>query len=288
MNNKLINLKLSKKTSVEKKAIIDESLLDNKTPRGSMLTKNKKSDLIVNSNPSVSKEVNHEDTLGTNLMFVSAETVDQSGDDSKDFNFKLPFQKIVAIGVLKANSDIIDGVETISIRECSCSGPSSLTEEQLLDGFWTHLEKSKAKIVTFNGRGFIVPVFRYRSMKYKLSASYFSNAGDRYSGYMNRYSLKHHVDLMDVLSDFRSSQLASLKDICTVMEIPFLEKSLENTIEEQRNNAENSIISSYLLYARWKLFVGDMTPESYDVSINNLLTYIKNDIKKDFFVSKLS
>lgn len=71
-------------------------------------------------------------------------------------------------------------------------------EAKLISDFTNWLAQMPATLVTFNGRGFDVPVLGLRAMRLGLSQLYNTAA------HRKRYSEEHHLDLMEVLTEFGS------------------------------------------------------------------------------------
>ncbi len=88
------------------------------------------------------------------------------------------------------------------MRELRSGGEAGFDEKKLLQGFFGYFERLKPRLVSFNGRGFDLPVLKYRAMKHGVSASHLHQAGDKWNSYTSRYALNWHCDLQDVLSDY--------------------------------------------------------------------------------------
>jgi predicted PolB exonuclease-like 3'-5' exonuclease len=71
-------------------------------------------------------------------------------------------------------------------------------------------------VVTWNGRGFDLPVLSMRSLKLGIPFGwYYSNRDMRY-----RYSDTGHLDLMDYLGDYGASRNAKLGDVARLIGLP--------------------------------------------------------------------
>jgi predicted PolB exonuclease-like 3'-5' exonuclease len=58
-------------------------------------------------------------------------------------------------------------------------------------------------VVTWNGKGFDLPVLRARAMVYGISAKTWFQGGTKWDGYIQRFAPDWHCDLMEQLSDYR-------------------------------------------------------------------------------------
>src|SRR5437867_3401832 len=99
-----------------------------------------------------------EDTLTLEQAYDNArdQLLKQSGQKS-DF-FPIPFHVPIAIATLQAD-------ENYRIRGLGCMGSDRFSEAELVSRFWQGFESSRT-LVTFNGRGFDLPVLELRAMKH--------------------------------------------------------------------------------------------------------------------------
>jgi len=79
-------------------------------------------------------------------------------------------------------------------------------EGEMLTDFAVWLNEKKPTVVTWNGRGFDMPVITSRALKHGISMPWwFTDRNTRY-----RYSTEGHFDLMDFLADFGATKNARL------------------------------------------------------------------------------
>lgn len=77
-------------------------------------------------------------------------------------------------------------------------------------------EQSGINLVTWNGRGFDLPVLSMRSLKHGIPFGwYYDNRGMRY-----RYSDEGHLDLMDFLGDYGAARNMKLNDMAHLIGLP--------------------------------------------------------------------
>ena len=90
-------------------------------------------------------------------------------------------------------------------------------EESILGAFSTAMKcQSGITLVTWNGRGFDLPVLSMRSLKQGISFGwYYDNRGMRY-----RYSDEGHLDLMDFLGDYGAARNMKLNDMAHLIGLP--------------------------------------------------------------------
>jgi 3'-5' exonuclease len=96
---------------------------------------------------------------------------------------------------------------------------ADLEEAKLLRAFSSAMDldsNPNIHLVTWNGRGFDLPVLSMRSLKHKIPCGwYYREKAVRY-----RYSAEGHCDLMDFLSDFGAARQMKLDDFCHLIGLP--------------------------------------------------------------------
>jgi 3'-5' exonuclease len=108
-----------------------------------------------------------------------------------------PYNRIVAIGCLL--------LEDFAPRRLGVVGEQKTEGDILLD-FAQWLDSKKPTVVTWNGRGFDMPVITSRALRHGVPMPWwFTDRNTRY-----RYSTDGHFDLMDFLTDFGAAKNARL------------------------------------------------------------------------------
>jgi 3'-5' exonuclease len=109
-----------------------------------------------------------------------------------------PHHEIVCIGVLWFGANY-------EVRKVGIIGEDKPEPEVLAD-FSRFLERQRPVLVTFNGRGFDLPVIAARCFKHGQSLGYYYRERNvRY-----RFSVDGHMDLMDFLSDYGAAKRSRL------------------------------------------------------------------------------
>jgi predicted PolB exonuclease-like 3'-5' exonuclease len=122
-----------------------------------------------------------------------AEAREQSRDGS-DF-LPVTFQVPVAVCVLRVGPDWIP-------QGLTCLDAPSFRPNEIVRQFWRGVAHyNRAKLVTFNGRGFDLPLMELAAFDHGCQArDYFLNSRNRFGGM--------HLDLMDWLSNYGACRLA--------------------------------------------------------------------------------
>jgi predicted PolB exonuclease-like 3'-5' exonuclease len=206
--------------------------------------------------------------------------------DGKNAFLRQPFHKIIAISFLEAEIDRHGQGERFILKELRSGGKENSTEKELLEGLFNYLSRGKPRFVSFNGRTFDLPVLKYRAMKYGISAPWLYSLGDKWNSYNSRYSLDWHCDLIEALSDFGTSARIKLNEVCSIMGFPgkfgvdggaVSQMYDDGKIKEIRDYCETDVLNTYLVYLRYMQHRGEITTDSYNRSIAEVLSLLDNE-----------
>lgn len=195
-----------------------------------------------------------------------------------------PFHKVVAISFLEAEIGRGSGGETYHLRELRSGGEAGFDEKQLLQGFFSYFERLRPRLVSYNGRGFDLPVLKYRAMAHGIQAPWLYDAGDKWNSYQSRYSADWHCDLLEVLSDFGASSRGKLNEICAVLGFPgkFGVDGADvapmfdaGRVSEIRDYCETDVLNTYLVYLRLMQHRGTISTESYNQAVADIIALIE-------------
>jgi predicted PolB exonuclease-like 3'-5' exonuclease len=118
-----------------------------------------------------------------------------------------PLNQIVAVGCLLLEEYVPKKIGVVG--ENKAEGP-------MLADFAAYLERARPTIVTWNGRGFDMPVIASRALRHGLSMPWwFSDRNTRY-----RFNPEGHFDLMDYLADFGAAKSARLDVYAKLIGLP--------------------------------------------------------------------
>jgi len=175
--------------------------------------------------------------------------------------------RVVAISVAMRTRD---GFKAWSLGE-----PDS-SEADLVRRFFDGIERHSPTLVSWNGRGFDLPVLHYRALRHSVQAHRYWELGDedpafRWNNYLSRFHWRH-VDLMDVLSGFQGRGRVGLEQMAQLLGLPgklgmtgegVWEAHLEGRSEEIRHYCETDVINTYLVYLRFELMRGRLTHDEH-------------------------
>jgi 3'-5' exonuclease len=200
-----------------------------------------------------------------------------------------PFHKVVAISFLEAEIERSGGVssgESYHLRELRSGGEAGFDEKQLLQGFFSYFERLKPRLVSYNGRGFDLPVLKYRAMVHGIQAPWLYDAGDKWNSYQSRYSADWHCDLLEVLSDFGASARGKLNEVCSVLGFPgkfgvdgskVAPMFDEGRVGEIRDYCETDVLNTYLVYLRVMHHRGTLSSDNYNHAIADVVALIEGE-----------
>ena len=200
-----------------------------------------------------------------------------------------PFHKVVAISFLEAEIERSGGVssgESYHLRELRSGGEAGFDEKQLLQGFFSYFERLKPRLVSYNGRGFDLPVLKYRAMVHGIQAPWLYDAGDKWNSYQSRYSADWHCDLLEVLSDFGASARGKLNEVCSVLGFPgkfgvdgskVADMIDGGDVQGVRDYCETDVLNTYLVYLRFMLHRGNIDTEAYNRAVADIITLIETE-----------
>ena len=126
-----------------------------------------------------------------------AELLEKFESDFIPYTFQLPIS--VAVGKVAADFRLVD----IVVLDEPQFRPHVIAEN-----FWRGWEKyHRPTLVSFNGRGFDVPLLELTAFRYGLSLpGWFQSTGKPSEQSRNRYNTAAHIDLCELLTNFGSTR----------------------------------------------------------------------------------
>ncbi len=199
---------------------------------------------------------------------------------------RLHLQRIVAISMVFLNGE--------HLKVWSLGDPQA-SEAEIIERFFTGIEKYCPTLVSWNGAGFDLPVLHYRALLHGISAPSYWETGEseqsfRWNNYLSRYHYRH-MDLMDILSGYQSRACAPLNDIACMLGLPgkmgmsgglVWEYFQNGNIEAIRNYCETDVLNTYLVYLRFELMRGKLNQVQYKQMSLQLRDYLQKENKSHF------
>ena len=161
-------------------------------------------------------------------------------------------------------------------------------EQDLLQRFYSGIERYTPRLVSWNGGGFDLPVIHYRSLLYPLNAAHYWETGQndtsfRYNNYLSRYH-ERHTDLMDVLAGFQPRASAALDEIAGLCGFPgkmgmsgakVWDAYQQGNIEQIRDYCETDVLNTYLVYLNYERMRGNLDAKQYQAECQQVRDELK-------------
>lgn len=196
-----------------------------------------------------------------------------------------PFHQVVSISYAHLIHESGESGPELVMRRVASGGDVNSSERDLLEGFFALIESRAPQLVSFNGRGFDVPVLKYRAMLHGLSCPRWFSEGDKWNNYDARYG-SMHIDLLEVLSDHGASARCSMHEVASAFGVPGkLETAGDDVralyesgqIAAIRDYCETDVCSTLLIFLRWKLFNGSLSEAAYARALLGLRNYLESE-----------
>lgn len=226
---------------------------------------------------------NHENSSDENKANFEFSSHMQNLQAQKSGSSFLPvnFHKIVAISVVFADEF------GRFIRVAQIPGD----EKEMIKNFFMIIEKNM-RLVSFNGRGFDLPMMMIRAMRYNLSIpSYFEVENlalgkDKWKGnYTSRYDGKFHLDLMDHISSFNAVRGINLNALCLSLNLPgkfdthgdeVMELFYNDELEKIQIYCQSDVLNTYLLFLKYEILKGNLNLEDYASFLLDMKEYLNS------------
>ena len=206
----------------------------------------------------------------------------QETDGSSDF-IRHHLQQVVAISVVLATSNKF-AVWTL--------GDSTSSEKEILQRFFEGIEKYTPTLVSWNGSGFDLPVIHYRSLLHGVQAPRYWESGKedqsfKWNNYLSRFH-ERHTDLMDVLAGYQYRSVAPLTEVASMLGFPgklgmsgdkVWDAYIDGDIELIRNYCESDVLNTYLVYTRYQLIRGQLSPQAYEAECERVREALRKEAK---------
>lgn len=218
-------------------------------------------------------------TEGDAVRKFQQELMEGSGGVS-DF-IPVTFQYPISVCIAKVAEDftLLDLV--------SLDRPAFRTAE-IVRLFWHGVENlyNHSSLVTFNGRGFDLPLMELMAYRYGFQAK--RHFKDKWAG-RNRFSTKH-IDLQDYLSNYNAIRMnGGLNLLAKVLGKPgkmstkgdqVYEMFLEGKVQEINNYCIHDVLDTYFVFLRTRVLQGDITIAQEQEIVQKTKFFIFNNIER--------
>ncbi|WP_420465275.1 3'-5' exonuclease [Panacagrimonas sp.] len=180
-------------------------------------------------------------------------------------------QRIVAISCVLRAADSL---------KCWSIGDPTSDEAELIQKFFSGVERYKPILVSWNGGGFDLPVLHYRGLIHGVRAQAYWDTGhfdreSKWNNYLKRYEFRH-TDLMDVLALYTGRQNAPLNEIAVLLGLPgklgmdgskVFDAYRAGRLDDIRAYCETDVMNTWLVYLRFQFMRGHLSEDEYEQEI---------------------
>lgn len=194
-------------------------------------------------------------------------------DESGNEFLPLPFHRIISICAV-----ICDEFGAF-IKVNKIDGDS---EREMIGNFFAFINKYEPRLVSFNGKGFDMPVLVLRALKYNIRANaYLDTISDKWNNYKTRYNDQRHCDLFESLGAWRGVRLDT---VCAMAGLPgkydthgdeVMSLFYANKLDKIHEYCESDTLNTYMLFLKYELIKGNLSEEDYLSYLSLMSEYIK-------------
>lgn len=178
-----------------------------------------------------------------------------------------PYHEVVALGALWLDPELrLKRLGVFGVPHDG--GEHSPSEQRVLEDFAQFVGRARPHLVTYNGRGFDLPVLVHRCLKHGVPfGMYYTDRDYRY-----RYSELGHIDIADLLSDHGAARRTSLDSIARLIGLPgkldvdgsMVEKMHEDgRIADIRAYCLQDVLQTAFVFLRCELLRGRIDRKTY-------------------------
>jgi predicted PolB exonuclease-like 3'-5' exonuclease len=197
-----------------------------------------------------------------------AEMMAERGKDILPTTFMLPIA--LAIAKVDAGCRLLD----LAVLDAPLYRPHEITKR-----FWQGwLHYGRPAFVTFNGRGYDIPVLELAAYRYGLSIPAWFNVEARsFEQSRNRYNLESHFDMYDLFSNFGAAQVTGgLNLLANLIGKPG-KNSVDGSkvqdmydagrVEEINDYCRCDVLDTYFVFLRSRVLLGKLSLEEEHVIV---------------------
>jgi predicted PolB exonuclease-like 3'-5' exonuclease len=177
------------------------------------------------------------------------------------------FQYPVAICVAKVRADF-------SLADIVCLDEPDYRTREMVKMFWFGIEDiyNDASFVTFNGRGFDIPILELMAYRYGFTAK--RHFKDKFAGRF-RFGTKH-IDLQDWISNYSAIKMNG--GLNKGNEVYGLFK--EGRIKDINDYCIHDVLDTYFVFLRTRVMIGELSLAKEQELVKKTKKYIEDNLEK--------
>ncbi len=211
-----------------------------------------------------------------------AELMERFGNDFIPQTFHLPVS--VAVAKVAADFRLIDLV-TLDVPR---HRPHVITEH-----FWRGWELYRQPTwVSFNGRGFDLPVMEQCAFRFGISVPrWFNSEARSWDQSRNRYNIRSHVDLQDLLTNFGATKFTGGLHLAAnwlgkpgKMDVQgFMVQDLfdDGRLDQINDYCKCDTLDTYFVFLRSRVLIGELTLEDEHTIVSEVKQFLEERAPQD-------
>jgi DNA polymerase elongation subunit (family B) len=168
----------------------------------------------------------------------------------------------------------------IGVMEELLAGTDAAAVERSVLGMFSRTmnRKGRQTVVSWNGRGYDLPVLIQRSMRYGIAHPWYFERDVRY-----RYSEEGHCDLADAIGDFGAAQTPKLDGVAKLIGLPGKFGDIDGAavgeafaagrLRDIGTYCMSDAVQTAFIWLRWLVLKGRLSVDGYRASAEGLLRY---------------
>jgi len=204
------------------------------------------------------------------------ELLEQTGRDVLPFTFVLP----VSVAVVKVGPDF--ELQDVAVLDDPQYRPHVITQ-----GFWQGWRHyGRPTLITFNGRGYDLPVLELAAYRYGISLpDWFNTSAPSYEQLRNRYHKTAHLDLMDLFSNFGATRInGGLNLLANLIGKPgktgvdgsqVQDLYDAGKVKEINDYCRGDVLDTYFVFLRTRVLLGQLTLENEQLLVDRTRAWLE-------------
>jgi hypothetical protein len=210
------------------------------------------------------------------LARYRAELMAEKGKDILPTTFMLP----IAVAIAKVDA-------SYRLLDLTSLDPPAYRPHEITKRFWQGWQHyGRPAFVTFNGRGYDIPVMELAAYRYGLSVPAWFNVDARsYEQSRNRYNTEAHIDMMDLFSNFGASQVSGgLNLLANLIGKPgktgidgskIQDLYDAGQAEEINNYCRCDVLDTYFVFLRSRVLLGRLSLDEEQVIVDETKRWLE-------------
>lgn len=202
----------------------------------------------------------------------------QSATGSDFISLSLQYPVAVCVGKVDVDFRLV---------ELCCLDEPQYRPRELVRRFWEGLAHYRAKLVSFNGRGFDVPVLELAAYRYAFPAPHHFITGPKGPRY--RYG-DAHIDLMDFFTNHGTFRMAGGLNLLAKLlgkpgKMDIKGADVYDLVQAGGLKAVNDycmfdVLDTYFVFLRSRVLTGELSPENEAALTKETRTWLEQEAEK--------